>query len=278
MSSYSKALLAVTYKNGKAGTLTNEHQEAEHHRFKSYLFKEKIIPKNLYIARLIQQYLIIKAIETKLQNVSDTDKLEVNAFFTLSYLDSLWRTLAMKTDLLTLGVNPDKIPNTQITAATKRYIQDIETLPPKSLLAHFLLHIAGFMHGGHVIKTKYIAPSNQLADYYISTKQYDFSSTANQLPERLNPSLAVYSHLMKEMDTIILTPQEYQAILEQGKIVYETMTNIYDDLCKMFIDQPRITYIAPILGVSMIAIAFVFQQLMKDSNQVDDLRMTYNFM
>ncbi|WBV65619.1 hypothetical protein PGH44_14440 [Legionella pneumophila] len=37
---FSKALISATYKNGKPGQLTEEHEKAEHHRFKTdYLFK-----------------------------------------------------------------------------------------------------------------------------------------------------------------------------------------------------------------------------------------------
>ncbi|AMV12988.1 hypothetical protein ULM_02860 [Legionella pneumophila] len=68
---FSKALISATYKNGKPGQLTEEHEKAEHHRFKTeYLFKNAEIPKDLYASRLIQHFLIIKAIETKLQNLT----------------------------------------------------------------------------------------------------------------------------------------------------------------------------------------------------------------
>lgn len=61
---FSKALITATYKNGKPGQLTEEHEKAEHHRFKTeYLFKNAKIPKDLYASRLIQHFLIIKAIE-----------------------------------------------------------------------------------------------------------------------------------------------------------------------------------------------------------------------
>ncbi|WP_019215426.1 heme oxygenase-like domain-containing protein [Legionella tunisiensis] len=76
---FSKALLNATYKNGRPGQLTAEHERAEHHLFKSeYLFKNEVIPKDLYVSRLIQQFLIIKAIETKLQKA---DKAGMSAFF-----------------------------------------------------------------------------------------------------------------------------------------------------------------------------------------------------
>jgi hypothetical protein len=107
---YSKALLAATYKNGKPGVRTDEHEKAECHRFKTeYLFKNKKIPKDLYISRLIQHFLIIKAIEIQLQQLPKTTHSELSAFFTLSYLKELWRTPTIQDDLKQLGVNTETI-------------------------------------------------------------------------------------------------------------------------------------------------------------------------
>lgn len=179
---FSKALISATYKNGKPGQLTEEHEKAEHHRFKTdYLFKNAEISKDLYASRLIQHFLIIKAIETKLQNLPKTEQSEISAFFALSYLEHLWRTPAIENDLRQLNINPDEIHKNEITKSTEHYLENIEKFTPKILLAHFLLHIAGFMHGGNIIRSKYIEPSNRLTTYQITANQYDFSAAISFL-------------------------------------------------------------------------------------------------
>ncbi len=69
---FSKALLTATYKKGRPGQLTEAHEKAEHHRFKTdYLFKNKKIVKALYVSRLIQHFLIIKTLENQLQRLAE---------------------------------------------------------------------------------------------------------------------------------------------------------------------------------------------------------------
>ncbi|MGQ3888318.1 biliverdin-producing heme oxygenase [Legionella sp. CNM-1927-20] len=257
---FSKALLHATYKDGKPGKLTEEHQKAEHHRFKTqYLFKDKKIPKGPYVARLIQHFFIIKTIETQLQNLSTEGKSEISPFFALSYINQLWRTTAIQKDLEQLGVNIDTIEESNIVLATKNYLKDIEKLTPKNLLAHFLFHVAGFMHGGNIIKTKYIEPSNRIPGYYqISVNQYDFSKAAAKLPNGKS-SLDVYNNMMSQVDKISLTEEEGEEIIEQGKNVYKTMANIYDDLCNIYFKQPTITSLITCIGMYMVVIAMILK-------------------
>ena len=260
---YKDALLNATYKEGRVGHLTDEHEKAEHHRFKKdHLFKTTAIPKDAYVSRLIQHFLIIKAIETQLQTLPAKDKTELSAFFALSYLERLWRTPGIQKDLQQLEVNPEQIKDSEIAPATKRYLENIEKLTPKALLGHFLVHVAGFMHGGNIIRSKYIEPSNDLTDYQISTHQYDFSSAAASLPGEKRSSLAVYDDMMKEMNGVTLDSEEYEEILEQGKSVYAKMTSIYDDLCDMHTKQPTSScYSLAVISVSMVAIAYVLKLL-----------------
>lgn len=269
---YSKALLNATYKNGMPGKLTEAHEKAEHHRFKSqFLFKNPVISKNLYIARLIQHFLIIKAIETQLNKLSSVEKSEISAFFALNYIDQLWRTPAIQNDLKQLGVNTDEIADNEIAKTTKTYIKNIEQLPPKALLAHFLYHVAGFMHGGNIIRSKYIELSNRLTAHQISTEQYNFTAVAALLPGERRSSIAVYQNLMEQLDTIKLDSNEYQDILDQGKNVYETMSSIYDDLCDMYTNQgSKLTLILSVITVSLIAVTFVLKFLPQYSNAMND--------
>ncbi|BCA93937.1 heme oxygenase [Legionella antarctica] len=265
---YSKALLTATYKEGRPGPLTAEHKKAEHHRFKTqYLFKNTKIPKDLYVSRLIQHFLIIKGIETQLQTLSLKGKSEINPFFALSYLQHLWRTPGIQSDLHQLGVNTDKINDHQIAQTTKSYLKKIEELTPKTLLAHFLLHVAGFMHGGTIIRSKYIEPSNQLTDYQIATCQYDFSSAAPSLSAKRYSPLTVYHDMMKQVDTIALEDSEYEEILEQGKTVYETMSSIYDDLCNMHGLFPH--YSLAVVSVSIASIVLILKLLADFSNPMN---------
>lgn len=254
---FSKALLTATYKNGRPSQRTDEHEKAEHHRFKTeYLFKTTKIPQDLYVARLIQHFLIIKAIETQLQNLSKTDKSEISAFFALSYLEHLWRTPGIENDLRQLGINPNEIHENETAKTTGKYLKNIEKLTPKVLLSHFLLHVAGFMHGGNIIRSKYIEPSNRLTSYQIPTNQYDFSSAASFLSTEKHSALDLYQDMMKQVDNITLDNEEYEEVFEQCKGIYETMTNIYDDLCDMHIHQPKLSgYSLAVFSVSIIAIA-----------------------
>ncbi|HHF7349236.1 TPA: biliverdin-producing heme oxygenase [Legionella feeleii] len=260
---FSKALLNATYKNGKPGQLTAEHERAEHHYFKSeYLFKNKKIPKDLYASRLIQQFLIIKAIETKLQRLANADKIEISAFFALSYLGQLWRTPAMEDDLRQLGVNPDEISRDEITETTEKYLGDIEKLTPKTLLAHFLVHVAGFMHGGYIVQSKYINPSNRLTAYQIPAKQYDFSSSIPFLSAGKRSSLGLYQDMMEHVDKIEINGDEYVEVFTQCKGIYATMASIYDNLCDMHAQQPTLsTRSIAVFGTSLLVIAVIIKLL-----------------
>lgn len=261
MFTFSDALLKATYVNGKPPTRTEAHEKAELHPFKTeHLFKNKQIPKGLYVARLIQQFLIIKAIEQRLQELSNTDKDQINAFFTLSYLEDLWRTLPMSRDMAKLGIDAGKILYPSIATNTKKYLAEIDKLNPKNLLAHFLFHVAGFMHGGGIIRYKFINPSNRASHYEIPSEQYDFSSAVLSLRSPNSNSLKLYEDMMQQIDKISLDQDEYQAILEQGKSVYETMTDIYDDLYDMHIKQPK--YMAWTFALCMISV-FVMGALLK---------------
>lgn len=277
---FSQALLNATYKNGKPGKPTEEHENAEHHRFKSqYLFKNKKIPKDLYVSRLIQHFLIIKAIETQLQSLSDTGKSEINAFFALSYLEQLWRTPGIQSDLQQLGVNPDAIKDKQIAKTTKRYLQDIEKFAPQSLLAHFLYHVAGFMHGGNIIRSRYIEPSNSLTTYQIPTKQYDFFSAAELLPSENHigkrSSMDVYQDMMKQIDNITLSDEEYKEVLEQGKMVYGTMTEIYDDLCDMHTNYFNLSFYGlAAVSIGLLAVSWGLKMLIEFINPMMDQTST----
>ncbi|STX39771.1 biliverdin-producing heme oxygenase [Legionella feeleii] len=260
---FSKALLNATYKNGKPGQFTAEHERAEHHHFKSeYLFKNKRIPKDLYASRLIQQFLLIKAIETKLQRLANADKIEISAFFALSYLGQLWRTPAMEEDLRQLGVNPDEISRDKITETTEKYLGDIEKLTPKTLLAHFLVHVAGFMHGGYIVQSKYINPSNRLTAYQIPAKQYDFSSSIPFLSTGKRSSLGLYQDMMEHVDKIEINGDEYVEVFTQCKGIYATMASIYDNLCDMHAQQPTLsTRSIAVFGASIFVLALVIKLL-----------------
>jgi heme oxygenase len=251
---FSKALISATYKNGKPGQLTEEHEKAEHHRFKT---------------RLIQHFFIIKAIETKLQSLSKTEQSEISAFFAISYLEHLWRSPAIENDLRQLNINPDEIDKDEITKTTENYLENIGKFTPKILLAHFLLHIAGFMHGGNIIRSKYIEPSNRLTSYQIAADQYDFSSAISFLSSGRHSPLALYQDMMKQIDNIALTDGEYDEILEQCKGIYETMSNIYDDLCDMHAHHLKLpTYSLAAISVSLVALGLILKLLMDFLNPV----------
>lgn len=230
---FDQALLRATYKNGKIGTRTDAHEAVEYHHFKTgHLFKRRaVVSKELYTSFLIQQLLIIKAIETKLDNLSPDKKFEINAFFTLSYLEKLWRTKAMEQDLRGLGVDPETIQGNKIAKTTQTYITSLDKLTPKTLLAHFLLHVAGFMHGGSAICSRYIRPSNKQTAYQILTNQYDFTSTGMG-------GIALYKDMMRQVDNISLSEEEYHEVFKNCISIYETMTHVFDDLYQMHIHQP----------------------------------------
>jgi heme oxygenase (biliverdin-producing, ferredoxin) len=255
---FSKALMNATYKNGRPGQLTEEHEKAEHHRFKSdVLFKAPAIPKNIYASRLIQHFLIIKALETRLHQLPETAQAEISAFFALSYLEQLWRTPGIEEDLRQLGVSPDEIKEDEIAKTTNAYIQTIQTLSSKALLAHFLLHVAGFMHGGNIIQKKYIDPSNLLTSYQIPANQYDFSEIYPLLTQGRASALNVYQNMIKQIDDITLNEDEYTELLEQCKSVYDIMSGIYDDLCDMHVQQPKAMANSPtgiVVGIIVIAL------------------------
>lgn len=256
---YSQALLVATYVNGKPGSRTPEHERAEKHPFKlQHLFKETQIPKDLYASRLIQQFLIVKAIETQLMKLSEVDAKKINAFFTLDYLEQLWRTPGMQRDLYALA-GTEEINDSQIAKTTTLYLAELEALTPKQLLGHFLFHVAGFMHGGAIIRSQYINPSNELTDYQIPFEQYDFSAAVALTPGK-GSALAVYNDMMRQIDTIELSEAEYADILEQGRKVYATMANIYDDLCVMHSSQESWSTMS-LMTVSLIVAALALKLL-----------------
>ncbi|KTD62356.1 biliverdin-producing heme oxygenase [Legionella shakespearei] len=271
---FSKALMNATYKNGRPGQLTAEHEKAEHHRFKSeFLFKNPAIPKNVYVSRLIQHFLIIKALETRLQQLPETAQAdEISAFFALSYLEQLWRTPGIAEDLRQLGVSPDEIKEGEIAKTTNAYLQTIQTLSSKALLAHFLLHVAGFMHGGNIIQKKYIDPSNELTAYKIPANQYDFSGIYPFLPEGRLSALNVYQDMMKQIDNIELNEDEFAELLEQCKSVYDIMSGIYDDLCDLHTQQLKSAVYSPAgVAAGIVVIALILKIL------VDFLPVTPGF-
>lgn len=254
---FSKALLTATYKDGKPGKPTEAHQTAEHHRFKKeFLYKNKMISKEIYASRLIQHLLIIKALETQLN--TPEAKSELNAFFSLAYLEQLWRTQWMENDLSLLGVNPEAIPQENIAPATEHYLEHIKGLKPKALLAHFLLHVVGFMHGGNIIQNRYINPSNDLTTYKIPAEQYDFSPAIAEAKTR--GVMSLYAEMMQEVDKINLDEKEYAEVFAECNLVYTTMTEIYDDLCRMHTQQPKVTGTSlALLSVSIVALAFIMK-------------------
>ncbi|CEK09362.1 biliverdin-producing heme oxygenase [Legionella hackeliae] len=267
-----RALLKATYVDGKVGKLTKEHNTAENHPFKTdYLFKNEVIPKELYVSRLIQQFLIIQAIETQLKNLSHDGKAQISAFFTLTYLDELWRTPGMQKDLQLLDVDADNIPDDAITSTTKKYLHDIKQYSPKVLLAHFLMHVSGFMHGGNMIGTKYIDPSNRLTVYQIPKNQYNFSHALMFLSTKKKSPLALYEDMKKELDeNIALEDDEYKKILEQCTGIYEKMTGIYDDLVKMHSYQPKLTgYPLAVLSVTIFILALLLKRMVEFSPSTD---------
>lgn len=228
---YSKALLYATYIDGKAANpRTPAHEQAECHPFKTeYLFKTVRIPREGYEARLIQHLVIIDALEKRLQHFSNEERTAISAFFAISYLDGLWRSPGIQKDLEQLGRDSAHIKKQHLALSTQDYVNRIEQLPPKHVLAHFLMHVAGFMHGGNIIRSKYIRPSNDVTDYQITAHQYDFSYAGKTISFR---------DLMSQVDNIPLDETEYAAILAESEQVYTTMTQIYDDLWKMHVHQP----------------------------------------
>ncbi|KTC64708.1 heme oxygenase (plasmid) [Legionella adelaidensis] len=259
---FTQALLNATYKDGRIGTLTAAHEKAEHHRFKKdYLFKNTKIPKDLYALRLIQHLLIIKAIESRLQRLRPDEQSDISAFFSLSYLTHLWRTPGMEKDLEQLEIDSTAIPASAITHSTQEYLKRIEKLPPKMLLAHFLVHVAGFMHGGNIILSKYIAPSNRLTTYQIPTCQYDFSEALAHIDERRKTPIAVYQDMMRQVDQIPLSSEEYQDILNQCTGIYDTMAAIYDDLCAMQLKQKKVGKVAALVVISIVALSVIIELL-----------------
>lgn len=254
---FSKALLNATYQNGRPGQPTKAHEQAEHHRFKKeFLFKEQIIAKDIYASRLIQQLLIIKTLEQHLQ--SEAAKTELSAFFALNYLEQLWRSQAMENDLKSLGLDPQAIKTEQTTPATKTYLSHLETLKPKALLAHFLLHVVGFMHGGNIIQTRYLKPSNERSPDKIPAEQYDFSAAIAKAEERSIMSL--YGSMMQEVDKISLSDEEYDELFAECNLVYESMSAIYDDLCIMHTQQQSLNKASlALLSVSLAALAFIIK-------------------
>lgn len=262
---FKKALLNATYKDGLPGTRTKEHEEAEFHKFKTdHLFKNKKISKDLYVARLIQQYKIIQILEIKLNNLMADEKSEISAFLTLNYLSSLWRTSFMQSDLTILGVNPKSIADSQIVEHTRLYLEQINTLSPKLLLAHFLLHVSGFMHGGNIILSKYIKPSNELSAYNIPFGQYDFSAAMSAV--EVNSPIAIFNRLMKDIEGISLSEAEQEEIINECKEVYVKMKEIYDDLLAMHIQKSSgVAQNTLIFYVSLVVITAIFSLLISSS-------------
>lgn len=255
---FKNALLAATYNEGKPGKkLTPMHEKAEHHRFKKeFLFKEPVIAKEYYLSRLIQHYLLIRAIENQLRSLSADQKTELNPFFTLNYLDQLWRTAGIEDDLRYLGMDVESIKIEQIAPTTTSYLNLLPTLNAKNLLAHFLFHLAGFMHGGGFIKLR-IEKSNEIADFQIPSQQYDFSKAQEKVN---NPHcFELFNLMMKQVNRIELSDQEYQDIIDQGNKVYELMSLIYDDLCLMHTNKDQsLCASLSVIGLGVSLMGFVF--------------------
>lgn len=232
------ALFNATYKNGRPGTLTPEHEAAEHHAFKiHHLFKEKAIPKDVYVLRLIQHYIIINAMESQLKELSEHQRSELNPFFCLSYLSELWRADGIVRDMKALDVDPEHLDAQLIARSTRAYVQQLARLNPKELLAHYLLHISGFMHGGKILEKKYLEPSNALTSYQITSFQYDFSSITQGLERSGWSTMDVFNDLMNTVDRIELTNDELEALTIQCKSVYSTVSQIYDNLIQIRQDR-----------------------------------------
>ncbi|WP_019215425.1 heme oxygenase-like domain-containing protein [Legionella tunisiensis] len=168
----------------------------------------------------------------------------------------------MEDDLLQLGVDPNEISKDKIAEATEKYLGDIEKLTPKILLAHFLVHVAGFMHGGNIIQSRYINPSNRLTSYQIPAEQYDFSSAISFLSTRRCTPLGLYHDMMEQVDNIVLGSDEYEEVFTQCKSIYATMASIYDDLCDMHAQQPTLSFRSvAVFSVSIIVLALVIKLL-----------------
>ncbi|MCA0402728.1 MAG: biliverdin-producing heme oxygenase [Proteobacteria bacterium] len=265
---FTKALLAATYKDGNPSRgMTDAHMKAEHHRFKKEgLFKETIISQELYVARLVQQFVIIKEIEAQLKSLPPNSKNEIDSFFALSYINELWRTSGMEQDLKLLDEKNSSLDKQQIMPSTQNYLANIKKLTPKALLAHFLMHVAGFMHGGVTLQNKYLEPSNQLTKLYesgayeIPANQYDFSAAIKKLPE-IGGNQNLFRSMMTEVDKISLDVHEYDDVAKQCNEIFETMTAIYDDLCDKYLPQPKVNLAIVILATFLITLALLLKQM-----------------
>lgn len=265
---FRNALYLATYKSGQPGKLTDAHKRAEHHRFKSeLLFKKSTIPLKPYTARVVQQFVMIRAIESHLQNLSVKGQAELNAFFSLAYLNELWRTLPMEKDLKQLNIDPSSIKDHQLVKSTQDYLEKLKQLTPKELLAHFLLHVSGFMHGGNIIKRNHINPSNQITRYQLPTHQYDFFSAAQSLGANPPTSLALFNDLMNQVDKIELDKEDYERIVAQCTSIYTSMSAIYDDLYTVhnsLLQQTQYTHFILCLGAITLALALVLETCLLD--------------
>lgn len=158
----------------------------------------------------------------------------------------------------------------EVAPATVKYLGKIENASPLALLTHFMVHVAGFMHGGNIILSKYIKPSNELTTYQISTHQYDFSAAFPLLPEKKGSLMGLYEDMVVHLDAnLLLSPVDYDEVLNEARDVYEAMTTIYDDLCTMQIRKPLVSPASIVtIGVSLIAVAWILKWLFDWMNPV----------
>lgn len=227
-------LLHATYQDGVVlpSRLTEPHARAEKHPYKTqHLFRKgKKIPRNLYVARLIEHYAILKALENKLKQCREN--ADIAPFFALNFSRELARTPVISNDLEQLGVRADRLSLENASAATRRYIGHVSELKEaKAILVHYALHIAGLMHGGRIIQNEFFNPSNRLPGYQIPNQEYDFSAANRAAGLLANaPATQLFGQMSKGLEGIKINEQESQSLLGEGLLLYSAMAELYDDL------------------------------------------------
>lgn len=159
----------------------------------------------------------------------------------------------MKVGIKTLG---DEL----LVKATKKYLNEIEELTPKALVAHFIIHIICFMKDSEIIHAQNIKLPN-LTYYKIPTNQYNFSFN-NKEP---NDFSSIKNKMMESIDSITLEGNEYEELVGQCNKIYEYMTKIHDELFEIHPYQPKqIDYFPVTLNIIFICIAFITYNLSYD--------------